>query len=569
VTIEFNLAPSEQAVNNAALTNLSLRSTIRRDGGDVSDYSCKVTTGRTEFSDILPAYFDHWDDYRFTVEDLTIPHSKVSSKCLACSVQGVEVASTLERCDIPAILDTLRQSLTICIQAIQTQIGNSPELFGVDKKKKAKRIGARPQLTYEATVRSLERAATFACGASDADFLTFIATSPLLPYRMVSHLAEKPEAKEDKHRVKAWQALIKLCQERLMLLAESLPLKESPPIGVTTESCDLQRAIDLIRGQRGLHNVLNLIQSVLQRSTASTEITRITDLLLRGEQEVRDGRMELRELPGRYRFMPRFHGIPTLMITDQEVKAYFTRLLYHLGPLREEPKNLYSSDPPAAPADVGRRGERTIICLRQFGAEEIVAPTLDPSKNTFGSKLQNLSDAVAEWGQYLGIFADIDVEVTTKYGTVCGVSVDSRESLRTDLTNVGVGVSQLLPVLVLCLGAPVGSTVLVEQPELHLHPAIQSRLAEFFGACAMTGRQIVVESHSEHIVNRLRLMALEGRVSPEDDVSISFIKRDEFGSEVVPIPLRSDGTLGKWPEGFFDETDKVLRQIVENRFVKE
>src|SRR5580698_5246676 len=78
-----------------------------------------------------------------------------------------------------------------------------------------------------------------------------------------------------------------------------------------------------------------------------------------------------------------------------------------------------------------------------------------------------------------------------------------------DLTNVGVGVSQVLPIVVMCLLAPVDSTMILEQPELHLHPAVQARLADFFLSIAKAGKQCIVETHSEYLINRLRLRSVQ------------------------------------------------------------
>ena len=74
-------------------------------------------------------------------------------------------------------------------------------------------------------------------------------------------------------------------------------------------------------------------------------------------------------------------------------------------------------------------------------------------------------------------------------------------------------------VLVLCLASPPGSVLLLEQPELHLHPAVQSKIADLIAACALSGRQIIVETHSEHLINRLRLLVAQGALDPQQHIS--------------------------------------------------
>ena len=97
------------------------------------------------------------------------------------------------------------------------------------------------------------------------------------------------------------------------------------------------------------------------------------------------------------------------------------------------------------------------------------------------------------------------------------------------LDAVGVGVSQLLPVLVLCLLSEPGGVILLEQPELHLHPALQQRLADFLIAVARSGRQLIVETHSEYIVSRLRRRIAEDTTEEDDLLAMSkivFAERD-------------------------------------------
>ena len=92
------------------------------------------------------------------------------------------------------------------------------------------------------------------------------------------------------------------------------------------------------------------------------------------------------------------------------------------------------------------------------------------------------------------------------------VTANSSEALTT-LNDVGIGVSQVLPVLVLLYYVPERSIVLLEQPEIHLHPAVQSRLADLFLCVAKQRKlQIVVESHSQHMLQRLQRRVAEGQV---------------------------------------------------------
>ncbi len=146
---------------------------------------------------------------------------------------------------------------------------------------------------------------------------------------------------------------------------------------------------------------------------------------------------------------------------------------------------------------------------------------------------------------------------------------DLRRGLDLSLQDVGVGLSQLLPILVECLrdlrGIGFGDLVGIEQPELHLHPGLQVRLADLFLVAAKTlWRQLLVETHSEHLLLRCLRRIREtthgqvdaGRtaVTP-DDIAIHFIEDTPNGPRVTRITLDEDGDfLDEWPGGFFEES---------------
>ena len=140
-----------------------------------------------------------------------------------------------------------------------------------------------------------------------------------------------------------------------------------------------------------------------------------------------------------------------------------------------------------------------------------------------------------------------------------------------DLTSVGVGVSQALPVILLCLLATPESIVLLEQPELHLHPAMQLRLADFLLACANSGRQIVVETHSEHLINRLRRRVVEDPSGRTADVVRLLFAEQENGETIYRTSdINELGGLNEdWPAGFLDvaaeESTRLLEQTLARR----
>jgi predicted ATPase len=176
---------------------------------------------------------------------------------------------------------------------------------------------------------------------------------------------------------------------------------------------------------------------------------------------------------------------------------------------------------------------------------------------------RRLGVALSYWAQYLEV-AD---EVTAVDLGRVGIELQVRPAgldRDIDLSNVGVGVSQLLPVLLTCLLAQPGSLVLLEQPELHLHPAMQQRLGDFLLACARSGRQLIVETHSEHLISRLRKRAAE---SDSDEIvslfKIVFAELDNGATEFKPVATNRFGGIEEWPRGFFDQGVAESREILQ------
>jgi predicted ATPase len=127
---------------------------------------------------------------------------------------------------------------------------------------------------------------------------------------------------------------------------------------------------------------------------------------------------------------------------------------------------------------------------------------------------------------------------------------------------VGTGVSQVLPVLVLCLTSNPGDLILLEQPELHLNPSIQQKLAEFFLAMSKTGRQLIIETHSEYLVTRLRLAGLKNN-SDQDLYKLLFVeKNNPDGTIYREVKSNSFGEIQEWPKGFFDQATNDIRELM-------
>ncbi|RMH40451.1 MAG: DUF3696 domain-containing protein, partial [Gammaproteobacteria bacterium] len=112
--------------------------------------------------------------------------------------------------------------------------------------------------------------------------------------------------------------------------------------------------------------------------------------------------------------------------------------------------------------------------------------------------------------------------------------------------------------------APEGTVFLLEQPELHLHPKVQAILADFFLGLTRVGKQVIVETHSEYLINRLRRRVAEDESDTlHQDIQIYFVERENGTSRFRSVDLNEFGVPLDWPKGFFDDGPSESRRIVE------
>lgn len=226
--------------------------------------------------------------------------------------------------------------------------------------------------------------------------------------------------------------------------------------------------------------------------------------------------------------------------------------IYYLGPLREHPKREYQWGG-ASPMDVGTRGERTI--------DAVLAATNQGEMRNLGGRThyKPFQEIIAYWLKKLGLIHEFRIEQIAPRSNLYQARVkrDTKgpEAL---LTDVGFGVSQVLPALVLLYYVPEYSTVLMEQPEIHLHPSVQSGLADVIMKVAHTRNvQVIVESHSEHFLRRLQRLVAENKYDV-DMVKLYFCDNKNGQSDLQNLKLNLFGEIENWPDNFFgDELGEI------------
>jgi predicted ATPase len=214
----------------------------------------------------------------------------------------------------------------------------------------------------------------------------------------------------------------------------------------------------------------------------------------------------------------------------------FSKIRY-LGPIRRQPERIYAWSG-EIPLDVGMYGENSISALlasKKLGVpiEERVEEWMQKTELLESFSLRSLS------GGNRNLY---EIKVMKNY-----------MSPEVSIRDVGFGVSQILPVLVLCYYVPEGSIILLEQPEIHLHPSVQADLADVLVDVVMNRNiQIIVESHSEHLLRRLQRRIAEEAI-PSDKVNLYFCRMENGESQIEKLQLDDEGYISNWPPNFFGD----------------
>jgi predicted ATPase len=263
----------------------------------------------------------------------------------------------------------------------------------------------------------------------------------------------------------------------------------------------------------------------------------------------------------------RFYGFPDEVTAYYQNTAFTSDLalalekqlgrVYYVGPLRDYPSRLYvwSGE---TPEHVGVKGEKTIEAILA-GQERTF--TVKP-----GERKRTLPELVAARLRAMGLIRDFQVVPLAKHRKEYEVLVKAGPHMpAVKLTDVGFGVSQILPVIVECFYVPAHSVVIFEQPEIHLHPRVQAELADLFVDAIRAHEngqprhcQFIIESHSEHFLRRLQRRIAEEEISP-DDTALYFVHTERDHARLEALDVDRFGNIRNWPQSFFgDEMEDLV-----------
>jgi len=220
--------------------------------------------------------------------------------------------------------------------------------------------------------------------------------------------------------------------------------------------------------------------------------------------------------------------------------------LFYIGPIRESPQPFYLITG-ETPQDVGIKGEKSVQVLQ----------------SSYGEQKSELLDKVNKWMASFSIAEKVNLKgIGSSLSEL--VITDPNTRVEVNLAHVGFGASQVLPIIVEGFYSSPGSTLLIEQPEIHLHPRAQSVMADLLIDIAKEDKAIIVETHSEHIISRIQRRIAEGKIN-RDEVAIYYFHPTEDGTEIEEVQMNDLGQFDKGlPEGFFDEGFKESMRYLES-----
>lgn len=249
-------------------------------------------------------------------------------------------------------------------------------------------------------------------------------------------------------------------------------------------------------------------------------------------------------------------------------ESLFVSNFQYLSAERISPKSVYdvSEFVVNQKRSLGIRGEYTAHFLSQHGGTNLFIDNLQHPRAKSSHLIDNLNAWMSEITPGVKIITKLIPEINQ-------ASLHYQFASATEYTNefrpenTGFGLTYVLPVVTALLCSKPGDLLIIENPESHLHPSGQSLVGKLIALASENGVQIVIETHSDHIINGVRA-AVKNKELAVDNVIIYFLSRDleseEHCTNVEKIEINQNGRIDNWPEGFFDEWDKSLNILLKD-----
>lgn len=236
----------------------------------------------------------------------------------------------------------------------------------------------------------------------------------------------------------------------------------------------------------------------------------------------------------------------------------------YLSAYRIPPVNIYgiTNDKRLCDREFGSDGIYTLQYLKEYGPQKA---TLDPEGGSM--EPETLYQQVERWMGMIapGVSVDINIDIDKQIATLGYSFVEGKNRTNTySCVNVGFGITYVLPIVVALLSAKKGDLILLENPEAHIHPAGQRRLGELIATVGSAGVQVIVETHSDHILNGIRIAVKDHLIDKTDTNLLYFYKdtKDGYKHQYANPHIDENGRIDAWPQGFFDEWDNALLELL-------
>lgn len=267
-----------------------------------------------------------------------------------------------------------------------------------------------------------------------------------------------------------------------------------------------------------------------------------------------------------YQYLPESDYLPVIQTDGKDARSeLFGNRFSYLSAYRIQPQDLYRirNEEDIVYREFGNNGEYALQYLSRYGDDKV-----ENDKIILEDKLGNsLKNQTRVWLDKIspGVSPQVTVNMQLRTSEVRYEFVEGREKTKSyKSVNVGFGITYVLPLLIALLSSTKGDIVVVENPEAHIHPAGQRMLGELIARAGKGGVQLIIETHSDHIINGIRL-AVKNQTILGENVELSFFYKDQedgFQHKCIHPHILRDGRLDCWPEGFFDEWDKALYELI-------
>lgn len=343
------------------------------------------------------------------------------------------------------------------------------------------------------------------------------------------------------------------------------------------------KSVNILSGINGMGKS-TMIQSLLLLRQSALKSDGIKGLHLNGEylllgsgqdilyERAEEERIELGYGDGKgehswtFQYLPDSDFLPVINRNEKNMDSeLFGKYFSYLSAYRIPPQDLYRirNEEEINSREFGNDGEYALQYLNYHWDdtvenENVILP--DKMGNSLGNQIKVWMDRISP-----GISPQVAVNMQLRKSEVRYEFVEGREKTKSYKSiNVGFGITYVLPLMIALVSAKKGDIIIIENPEAHIHPAGQRALGELIARVGMGGVQVIAETHSDHILNGVRL-AVKNRVLSKEETILSFFYKDfadGYRHKCIHPEILQDGRLDRWPDGFFDEWDKALYELL-------